>query len=145
MRTMALLVACFISLHAYAAPGLSGEWRGSGTIDIGFESTKARFEISIRQEAKALHIRECWFKPERPLQKGCITSDYELADESTILYQGNRIGDIYDRSIRLLIADPQVSEQMVFELSSEGSLQYRYSYANFDGDTIYRKAVLEKE
>ena len=123
---------------------LNGTWTGSGTLDTAGSSTKSRFELVVKQTDTSLSLHECWFQPEKPLERSCIDSTYALEDTYKIIYEGRRIGEAYTWSIHIFLGEPMVSEQMVLEVDEKGALSYRYVYANYDGQSIVRKAELSK-
>ena len=151
--SLAALIFLFgTSAAASAAPAdltsdWNGTWQGQGIVDrdsLDHEVT-ATYSLTLQTTAEAFDIKECWNTTEQsPEGHSCMSSHYAVRNDGEIWFRNRKIGDIFADRIVLLDANSQVSEQMIFDRNGSGQIRYQYSYANLDGGSAHRKAILTK-
>jgi hypothetical protein len=75
----------------------------------------------------------------------CSSATYKVVNDVVYNQFDEKIGDIFPGKIFILESNAQVSEQIQLALNSSGELRFNYSYVNLDGESITKKAYLQKD
>jgi hypothetical protein len=143
MRQFFLFLALF-PLLAQAEPyQIDQHWEGRGTlISTGFtRPVEISMAVHLQITPASILIEDCWKNADLHLSQ-CFTSRYELDEAQSIYKDGHKIGDVYPGHVITFIGNPQVSEQMVFDIRGTGQLNIQYNFAAFDGVYSVRQGEL---
>ncbi len=141
MKTLLTAFVLFMSSSLFAADFYAGHWQGSGFLESQGSAARAAIKMDLRidQHSSFLNITDCW---ETDLGSKCNKSHYEILNQGDVFENGVKIGDIFPQEIRIFIGNPQVSEQMVFELNGKSQLLFHYTTLNLDGIIVFRSGEL---
>ena len=146
-KFFALILMTFLTSASLFASEFEGSWSGDGYVMSleEREPASAFFQITVSFSDELLSLEQCVLPKSGVSSQECSSATYKVVNDVVYNQFDEKIGDIFPGKIFILESNAQVSEQIQLALNSSGELRFNYSYVNLDGESITKKAYLQKD